>query len=57
VMDHALESCGRLGEMVRDAQSTMKGLQMERELAERIQRGIKQLRARTPAAIEKRKPA
>jgi hypothetical protein len=43
--------------MVRDAQSTMKALQSEREVAERIQRGIKQLKARTPAPIEKRKPA
>jgi chromosome segregation ATPase len=57
IMDHALESCGRLGEMVREAQSTMKALQTERELAERIQRGIKQLRARTPGAPEKKKPA
>jgi chromosome segregation ATPase len=57
VMDHALESCSRLAEMVRDAQSTMKALQSEREVAERIQRGIKQLKARTPAPIEKRKPA
>ena len=57
VMDHALDSCSRLAEMVRDAQSTMKALQTERELAERIQKGIRQLRARTPAAVDKRKPA
>lgn len=57
VMDHALESCSRLGEMVRDAQSTMKALQNEREVAERIQRGIKQLKAKTPAPVDKRKPA
>jgi hypothetical protein len=56
-MDHALESCGRLPEMVRDAQSTMKALQTERELAERIQKGIRQLRDRTPTVVEKRKPA
>ena len=57
VMDHALESCSRLGEMVRDAQSTMRALQNEREVAERIQRGIKQLKSKTPAPMDKRKPA
>lgn len=54
VMDHAIESCNRLGEMVREAQSTIKGLQTERELAERIQTGIRQLRAKTPSGEKKR---
>ena len=54
VMDHAIESCNRLGEMVREAQSTIKGLQTERELAERIQTGIRQLRAKTPSAEKKK---
>jgi chromosome segregation ATPase len=54
VMDHAIESCNRLGEMVREAQSTIKGLQTERELAERIQKGIRQLRAKTAGEPEER---
>jgi hypothetical protein len=54
VMDHAIESCNRLGEMVREAQSTIKGLQTERELAERIQTGIRQLRAKTPSGEKKK---
>jgi hypothetical protein len=40
--------------MVREAQSTIKGLQTERELAERIQTGIRQLRAKTPSAEKKK---
>jgi hypothetical protein len=54
VMDHAIESCNRLGEMVREAQSTIKGLQTERELAERIQKGIRQLRAKGPSGEKKK---
>jgi chromosome segregation ATPase len=54
VMDHAIESCNRLGEMVREAQSTIKGLQTERELAERIQKGIRQLRAKSAGESEER---
>ena len=54
VMDHAIESCHRLGEMVREAQSTIKGLQTERELAERIQSGIRQLRAKNPGRKEEK---
>jgi hypothetical protein len=40
--------------MVREAQSTMKGLQTERELAERIQSGIRQLRAKNPGRREEK---
>jgi mevalonate kinase len=39
----------RLSEMAQEAQSTLRALQTERELAERIERGIKQLRAKTGA--------
>ena len=57
-MDHALESCSRLAEMVRDAQSTMRALQNDGEVAERkVQHGIKQLKSKTPAPMDKRKPA
>jgi hypothetical protein len=39
--------------MVQEAQSTMRALQAEREMAERIERGIKKVRSRT----ETKKPA
>jgi hypothetical protein len=48
-----MDSFNRLSQMVQEAQSTMRALQTEREMAERIERGIKQLRART-ATEEKR---
>ncbi len=44
VVDHVMESVTRLGERMQEAQTTLKSLQTERELAERIERGIKQLR-------------
>jgi hypothetical protein len=37
----------RLSEMVQESQSTLRALQTERELGDRIDRGNKQLRART----------
>ena len=40
VMDHVMDSVHRLGQMVQAAQSTMRGLQAEREMAERIERGL-----------------
>ena len=43
------------GEMVQEAQSTLRSLQTERELAERIERGIKQLRAKTTGEDKKRR--
>jgi hypothetical protein len=36
--------------MVQEAQATLKSLQTERELAERIERGIKGLRSKTKSA-------
>jgi hypothetical protein len=47
VMDHAMDSFARLGEMMREAKGTLRALQAERELAERIERGIKKLRTKT----------
>jgi hypothetical protein len=47
VIDHVIENLAGLNEMVQGAQATLKALQTERELAERIERGIKQLRAKT----------
>jgi uncharacterized protein YoxC len=47
VMDHVMDSVNRLGQMVQQAQSTMRALQAEREMAERIERGIKKVRSKT----------
>jgi hypothetical protein len=49
VTDHVMATFNRLNELVQEAQSTMRALQAERELAERIERANKQLRARTSA--------
>jgi hypothetical protein len=46
VIDHAVENVAALDETVREAQATLKGLRLERELAERIERGIKNLRSK-----------
>ena len=56
VVDHVMESFSRLNEKVQEAQTTMRSLQAERELAERIERGIKQLR-KTASSEEKQKLA
>ena len=50
VVDHVVESMAGVNETVRSAQATLKALQAERELAERIERGIKLLRAKTGGA-------
>ena len=54
VVDHVMETFTQLTEVAREAQSTLKSLQAERELAERIERSIKQLRARTGGEEGKR---
>ena len=41
VVDHVMDSFSRLTEKVQEAQTTLRSLQAERELAERIERGIK----------------
>ena len=52
VVDHVMDNFTRLTEKVQEAQTTMRSLQTERELAERIERGIKTLR-KTASADEK----
>lgn len=47
VLDYVLEQVARLDTMSREAQVTMRALQTERALAERIERSIQSLRART----------
>ncbi len=56
VLDYVLEQVARLDTMSREAQATMRSLQTERELAERIERSIQSLRART-ATTETKKMA
>ena len=55
VVDHVVESMARLNETVQSAQATLKALQTERALAERIERGIKLLRTKTRTQNEKGK--
>lgn len=43
-VDHAMENFSRLNEKVQEAQTTLRALQAERELAERIERGVRQAR-------------
>ena len=52
-----VESSSRLADLVREAQATMETLQAERELAERLQRGMRQARSRNPEPAEKKTPA
>jgi hypothetical protein len=50
VVDHVVESMAGVNETVQKAQATLKALQTERELGERIERSIKLLRSKTEAA-------
>ena len=52
VIDHVVGNLSRLNEMSQGAQATLRALQTERELAGRIEQGIKQLRAKTGGASE-----
>ena len=47
LVDHLSEKLARLDFMTQEAQNTLRTLQRERELAERIEHGIKQLRSRS----------
>ena len=46
-MDHVMADFNRLNELVQESQTTLRALQAERELAGRIERGSKRLRAKT----------
>ena len=50
VIDHVGEKLARLDFMVQEAQNTLRALQREREVAERIEQGIKSLRANSSGA-------
>jgi hypothetical protein len=47
VIDHVGEQLARLDYTVQEAQNTLRALQREREVAERIEQGIKALRTRS----------
>ena len=47
MVDHVAEKLVRLDFVLQEAGNTLRALQHERELAERIEQAIKQLRART----------
>jgi lipoate synthase len=46
VIDHVVENVATLDETLRAAQATQRSLRVERELGERIERGIKSLRTK-----------
>jgi hypothetical protein len=46
VVDHVGEKLARLDFTLQEAHNTLRALQRERELAERVEQGIKALRAR-----------
>jgi chromosome segregation ATPase len=54
VLEHALDQIARLELISRDAEATLRSLQAERELAQRIERSIQQLRSRTAVPEDKR---
>ena len=53
VIDHVGEKLARLDFMVQEAQNTLRALQREREVAERIEQSIKTLRVRGIGGVEK----
>src|SRR5207249_7608542 len=50
VVDHLTERLAKVQFVMQDAQNTVRQLTQERELAERIEKSIRQLRARTGGA-------
>jgi len=52
VVDHLTDKLANLDSVTQEAQNTLRMLSRERELAERIEQSIKQLRGRTGAAAE-----
>jgi hypothetical protein len=51
VIDHVGEQLARLDFTVQEAQNTLRALQREREVAERVAQGIKTLRSRSGADL------
>ena len=57
VVDHVAERVAQLDFVLQEARNTQRTLQHERELAERIEQSIKQLRSQRGAAEERRRTA
>ena len=57
VIDHLTEKLARIDFTMQEAQNTLQTLTHERELAERIEQSIRQLRTRTAKAEIPRKSA
>src|SRR5206468_3891686 len=57
VFDHVVENVAQLEFTLQEARNTLRTLQHERELAERIEQGIKQLRSRTMTADDRSRSA
>jgi len=57
VVDHVAEKVAQLDFTLQEARNTLRTLQHERELAERIEQGIKQLRSKMSPVDEGKKSA
>jgi predicted component of type VI protein secretion system len=57
VIDHVAEKVAQLEFVLQEARNTLRTLQHERELAERIEQGIKQLRSKTAKSEDGKKSA
>jgi hypothetical protein len=57
LVDHLSEKLARLDFVTQEAQNTLSSLERERQLAERIEQGIKQLRSRSMPGGSKSKTA
>src|SRR4030095_7087026 len=55
VVDHVMETVNHLTERTREAHTMLRSLQTEREIAERIERSIKQLRKTAPPDEKQRR--
>jgi hypothetical protein len=56
IMEQAMADIARLTELVQESQTTLRALKAERELAGRIERGTKRLRAKTDRGQTGAKP-
>ena len=54
IVDHVVEQMARVQENARSAEATLKALQAERRLAERIEHGVKQVRPPSLVEVEER---
>ena len=57
MIDHVVEKVAQLDYMLQESRNMLRALQRERELAERIEQGIKQLRSKTTTSEDGKKTA